>query len=105
MVPSNLTPSSDPAISVWETYSPRKWAVRWLRSQRELIVSAARDRAHARKWLEKEARKAESMARRLMDAPKLAERQIELLSVIRNEALVYFDAWYAGEWEPAEPDA
>lgn len=92
-------------VSMWTSYSARKWAVRWLQGQREVIGDAARDEQHARHWIEKEAAKATMQARRLMESPTLAERQIVLAEVIRREILPNFDSWFAGSWEPEEPTA
>lgn len=96
--------SESPDISQWQTYSPEKWAVRWLASQRALIREHARNRAHARTWLEKDLARAVAQVGQSANVPKLQERHQALVTLIQDEVLPRFDAWFDGSWRPSEPD-
>lgn len=92
-------------VGRWKDSGPRAWALDWLRDQRALIAEHARDEAHALSWTEKEARKATEKARRLLETPAQAERQVVLAEIIWREIAPHFAAWYAGRWEPEAPNA
>lgn len=85
------------------TYSARKWAVRWLRKQRNVVIQTARDREHALDWMQKDVIRSREDAASPHMPERATERNLAVANIIELEILPRFDDWMDNRWEPDEP--